>query len=211
MGKIISRKESKELIKLKKIREERQARLEKSTGIKVSSSYNQRIVYLLIDCSSSMSNNEKLDQAKRGASKFSEEAIEKAYKLGLVKFESNAILLNNAINDLNVINNNIKQINIGGSTNMSDALQLAKTNINIKDIFIEKVICIVTDGMPNNREKALNIAKDLKRSGVDIITIGTHDADREFLELISTKKELSLQVNDNQLEQGIISMTKLLP
>jgi len=74
----------------------------------------------------------------------------------------------------------------------------------------EKIICLVTDGMPDSRDAALNAANRAKRANIDIMTIGTDDADRSFLEKIATRKELAAKVARAQLEQGIVSMARLL-
>ncbi|XOF35433.1 MAG: VWA domain-containing protein [Candidatus Electrothrix sp. YB6] len=98
---------------------------------------------------------------------------------------------------------------IGGSTNMADAISLA-TN-KLADKMGEKIICLVTDGMPDNRQAALDAADRAKREQIDIMAIGTDDADKNFLEEIVTRKELSVKIARDQLEQGIVSMAKLLP
>jgi hypothetical protein len=65
--------------------------------------------------------------------------------------------------------------------------------------------------MPDSRDAALDAANRAKRANIDIMTIGTDDADRSFLEEIATRKELAAKVARAQLEQGIVSMARLLP
>lgn len=47
--------------------------------------------------------------------------------------------------------------------------------------------------------------------GIDIISIGTDDADREFLERLATRSDLSVIVPSDTLGQGIASSARMLP
>ena len=75
----------------------------------------------------------------------------------------------------------------------------------------EKVICIVTDGMPDDKKTTLAVTNEARIQGIEIMAIGTDDADKVFLEERVTRKDLSLKVSRDQLERGIISMAKMLP
>jgi len=137
------------------------------------------------------------------------EAIEKGYIVGLILFSSNANLLLKPQNEISILKNKILEIEANGSTNLSEAIQIAIHNF--KDSIGEKVICIVTDGMPDSKSSSLKFAKQARDIGIDIMTIGTDDADQEFLKQLSSRSELSIKVKSELLEQGIISMAKLLP
>ncbi|MHB2150002.1 vWA domain-containing protein [Calditrichota bacterium LG25] len=166
-------------------------------------------IYLLLDCSGSMSSKNKLTQAINGTIGFSKEAIKQGYHVGLIIFADSAELLISPKNDIDQIQKHVKAIKAFGSTNLTDALQIAINHL--KNYKGEKIICVVTDGMPNNAEAAIEKAKIAHESGVDIIVIATDDADREFLEKLSNRKELITRVEDHQLESGIKEMAKLLP
>lgn len=75
----------------------------------------------------------------------------------------------------------------------------------------DKVMCIVTDGMPDDRKAALEARDEAVRQGIDIMAIGSDGADELFLEQLATRNELSLRVSRDQLENGIASMVKMLP
>ena len=74
-----------------------------------------------------------------------------------------------------------------------------------------RAIVVVTDGLPNNREEALAVAQEAKNGGIDIITIGTEDADKAFLAKLATRSGLSVVVSDEDLGRGIASTAKMLP
>ncbi|WP_417914494.1 vWA domain-containing protein [Candidatus Electronema sp. JM] len=165
-------------------------------------------VYLVIDCSSSM-DYDKMNQAKRGASGFANESQRKGYSVGLIQFSSYAEHISEPQRELGSLNAAVERMNSGGSTNMAAALNLAAEKFT--DRPGEKIICLVTDGMPDSREAALAAANKAKQAQIDIMTIGTDDADRQFLEEIATRKELSAKVAREQLAQSMVSMAKLLP
>ncbi|WP_420207782.1 vWA domain-containing protein [Candidatus Electronema sp. JC] len=166
------------------------------------------IVYLVIDCSGSM-DGDKLHQAKRGASGFAVESQRKGYSLGLIQFSSYAEHISEPQKEIARINAALEKMQTDGSTNMAVALSLATDKF--ADRSGEKIICLVTDGMPDDRNAALAAANRAKQAGIDIMTIGTDDADREFLEQLATRKELAAKVVRERLEQGIVSMARLLP
>ena len=61
-------------------------KLEAASGKPVALRRSSKIVYLLIDCSGSMAEGNKIEQAKKGAIGFAEEAQRKEYAVGLIQF-----------------------------------------------------------------------------------------------------------------------------
>jgi len=166
-------------------------------------------IYLIIDCSGSMADGDKMDQAKRGAICFASQAQNKGYSVGLIQFASYAEHVIEPQTKLTNFNTNIEKLTINGSTNMAAAIQMAINKL--VDRTAEKIMCIVTDGMPDNEQAALDEANNAKKEKIDIMTIGTDDADKGFLEKLATRNGLSLKVSRNQLKNGIASMANLLP
>lgn len=183
-------------------------KLETATGKPIEAPKPQRAVYLVVDCSGSM-DGDKLEQAKRGGSGFANEAQGKGYAVGLIKFDSTAEHILEPQRETANFNSSLQRLVIGGSTNMAAGIQLAITNLTSRRG--EKAICIITDGQPDDRTATLNLAREAKNAGIDILTIGTDDAEASFLAELATRKELSLKVSSKQLQQGIASMAKMLP
>jgi len=165
-------------------------------------------VYLVIDCSGSMIGN-KLDQAKKGAINFAKEAHGKGYAVGLIKFDDEAIHLSEPSQDILALSPIVGGLTTNGGTNMSEAIRLATKRLDHKTG--SRTMVIVTDGMPNSIEDALHEAEQAKTKGIDIIAIGTDDADREFLAKLATRTDLGIKVAREQFEFGIISTAKMLP
>ncbi len=164
--------------------------------------------YLVIDCSSSMA-GDKLNQAKKGASRFAKDALSKGYSTGLIQFDSSASLLSEPTREISVLERCLAGMVAGGSTNMAAAIRLAHRQLAGRAGF--RAMVVVTDGVPDNVGDSLKAGKDAKKDGIDIITIGTDDADHEFLKKLSSRAELGIKVSREQFEQSIASSAKMLP
>lgn len=174
-----------------------------------SAALRQRAVVLLIDCSDSMGGGSKMDQAKAGAIGFARTAIERRYEVGLLRFDSCAMLLLQPQGTVEAIAATARQLSPAGSTNMADAIRTASNSFDRRHR--ERVLCLVTDGMPDSRDDALAAAAEAKRAAIEIMAIGTDDADHAFLDCLVTRKELSRKVAVPQLNQAITDMARLLP
>lgn len=187
----------------------------KRTGKPIEKRYNNGNVYLLIDCSGSMCYDNKMTQAKDGARKFLRDAISKGYYSGLIKFDTNSSTIMEPQREITFIDNAISNLyaNQYGWTNMADAIKEAEKNLISRSGY--KVIVLVSDGEPtmpkeNPYGTTLNAADSAKRNGIEIITIGTENADKEFLNKMATKKDLSIIVTSINLSKGIESASNLL-
>ena len=84
----------------------------------------------------------------------------------------------------------------------------------LKGLAGSKAIVIVTDGIPNSPgdpQSSLKAGEFAKSLQIDIIAIGTDDADQDFLKKLATRSELGIKVTSEKLEQSITSAVKLLP
>lgn len=164
--------------------------------------------YLVIDCSYSMEGS-KISQAKRGAIEFALGALAKSYSVGLIKFTSEAELICDTSREISTLRTLIEPLALGSSTNMAEGIRLATAKLSSKNGLRSMVI--VTDGVPDNKEAALNAAQRAKEMGIDIIAIGTDDADKDFLSKLTSRAELADKVTISQLGQSIASAARLLP
>ena len=177
------------------------------SGVAIGEGY----VYLVVDCSTSME-GDKLSQAKRGALNFAKDALTKGYSTGLIRFDSWAELLCDPRRETSTLNRCLRYLEAGGTTHMAEAIDLAYEKLKGKAG--ARAVVIVTDGMPNgdgDPEASLKAGENAKKDGIDIIAIGTDDADQEFLRRLASRKELGVRVSRKQLEQTIASSAKMLP
>ncbi len=164
--------------------------------------------YLLLDCSSSMAGL-KLAKAKEGATDFSKDAIQAGFSVGLVSFDSSARIIEEPSSGVDRLVSALEALVSTGSTNMSNAIAAATEELKGRGE-LRRVIVVVTDGMPNSPSKAIAEADRAKAEGIEIITIGTEDADRDFLVRLASGEDVAIQVRDEEIGQGIVSAARLL-
>lgn len=166
------------------------------------------LAYLVIDCSGSMA-GEKLASAKRGAAEFATGARKKGYLAGLIRFSTTATHVCEPQKDVSDLQRYLATLDVDGSTNMAAGIILATDQL--KGASGLRAMIIVTDGMPDSQQATMEAANQAKKNGVDIITIGTDDADRGFLRKLASRSDLSVMVARSDLGQGIASTARMLP
>jgi hypothetical protein len=92
---------------------------------------------------------------------------------------------------------------------MAQAIKMAHDLLNKLDT--TRVILIATDGIPDNANDALLEGLKAKEDKIDIITIGTDDANQEFLKRLATRADLGKKVTREVFSQAISSASNLLP
>ncbi len=166
-------------------------------------------VYLVLDSSGSMISSQKLNQARNGALKFAKESVAKGYHVGLIQFSTRAEHLCEPQPDLSLLASSLVKINAKGSTNMTDAINLACQKLQDRSPF--RVMCIATDGFPDDPKTTLDAAQQAKEKQIEIIIVGTDDADQSFLKKLATRPEFGIKVSRDQFENAISSTAKMLP
>ena len=183
-------------------------------------------VYLLVDCSGSMA-GDKLQQAKSGAMGFSKDAVAKGYSIGLIEFYGIANHLCDPTKDLALLQGHIDGLEAKKAskaqaflsafrrgifgTNIAQAIKIAHEKLSERKGV--KAIVVITDGQangPGDPAASLEAGDKAKKDAIDIITIGTDDADQQFLKKLASRTELGIKVNRDQLEQTIVSSARWL-
>ena len=129
--------------------------------------------------------------------------------MGLIRFASSASHVCEPQRDVESLRRHLEEMEAGGTTDMAEGIRLAASRL--RNSARPRVAVVATDGMPDSREDTLAAAHEAKEAGVDIITIGTELADREFLRKIASRADLAVSVAKGQLGRGIASSAKMLP
>ncbi len=162
-------------------------------------------VALLIDCSGSMEGN-KIEDAKRAAIGFVNNFQSSQGKIGLITFPGDVVHYLDS--NFSSIKSKIKDFQAyWDGTPMTEALIEAHKQMLTYEGF-EKVIVLVTDGVPNDPNSAEHEAAEAKRKGMRIITIGVGcDVNKEFLKRIaSSSADYHLVDESFELESTFINI-----
>jgi Mg-chelatase subunit ChlD len=163
-------------------------------------------VLILLDTSGSMAGH-KLLQAKSGAVDFGHSASAKGFATALAVFGDRAAMVCDPSVDTMKLARKLSKVEVGivgGSTNLAAGLILAE---KFKEL---SVVVVVTDGASNDNGAALDSAAMLKKRGVEIICIGTDDADKAFLARLATRSDFASYVPAHSLRSAITGASRLL-
>ena len=149
-------------------------------------------VYLVLDHSTSMADPGKMDQLRQGALRFFLEAVQRDHAVGAVAFSYAAQLVYGAGLDAHRFWQRLHGLRPYGRTAMAAGLRLALWRLRFRSG--RKVIVLITDGMPDDREATLDAARIARARGVTLIPIGTGAADFTFLASLAGRPELARHV-----------------
>jgi Mg-chelatase subunit ChlD len=164
-----------------------------------------RRVVLVMDGSDSMDDSKKRF-ATKGAIAFAQSALAKSYSVGVVGFASNARLICKPTKDVERIDKACGCWPVSGGTFIGAGLSAAQ-NLSLDP---EDVIVVVTDGACSQPNESLSIASKLKAKGIEILAIGTDDADQHFLQQLASRPDLGLKVELSKLTSAITDASRLL-
>lgn len=161
-----------------------------------------RTVFVLVDASGSMAVR-KFEAATRGALDFGLVCISKQYEVGVVVFSDKAAA-SSPTTDPVALRAKIDKLECSsGGTMLASALI---HTIEFKPAYV----LVVTDGEVSDSGKSLDAAHRLKSSGTEILTIGTDDANQEFLKQLASRSDLSVKVAPADLTKTISDASRLL-
>ncbi len=155
-------------------------------------------IVLLIDTSSSMETNGKIDNVKSAAIAFSQNLDEKD-NLAVVGFGSEATLITSLTRDKNQVEEGIKTLETNGLTQMDLGLEKAIEELEQRPESTIPTILLFTDGEPVSAQDSLTDAEVVqftkenaivaKNLDIKIMGVATEGADFSLLEEIATKPE----------------------
>ncbi len=166
-------------------------------------------VCLVVDCSGSMAERDKISQARAGGTAFARDAFSKGFEVGVVCFSTEARHACEPTRDQERIARVLGCLAPDGGTNLAKGLSLAFSRL--EGVRGRKAVVVVTDGQAQDKAEAARIAAEARRKGISILAVGTDDADHEFLASIVTDSSLAQRVPDGRLSEGIRRAAGLLP
>ena len=155
-------------------------------------------VLLLIDVSASMT-GQPLIEAQTAANEFLSRCDFTTMEVGLISFSTLVALQSAATNNVRRLHAAVHRIEAQGSTNLTDALEMARGQLVSGER--KRYIVILTDGYPDAPESAVEQALAARQQGIEIVAIGTGDADRDYLRRLASSEQASIFARSGELVQ----------
>jgi Mg-chelatase subunit ChlD len=102
----------------------------------------------------------------------------------------------------------IGRLEAEGSTNLTDALEMARGQLVATDW--KRYIVILTDGFPDAPESAVEQALAARGQGIEIVAIGTGDADRDYLGRLASSERASIFARSVELVQTFGHIARMI-
>jgi molecular chaperone DnaK (HSP70) len=155
-------------------------------------------VFLLIDVSASMT-GQPLVEAQTAAEEFLSKCDFTTMEVGLISFSTLVTLQSAATSNVRRLHAAVNRIEAQGSTNLTDALEMARGQLVASDR--KRYIVLLTDGYPDAAESAVEQALAAQKQGIEIVAIGTGDADRDYLRRVASSQQASIFARSGELVQ----------
>src|SRR4029077_5034576 len=155
-------------------------------------------VFLLIDVSSSMT-GQPLIEAQTAAREFLSKCDFTTMEVGLVSFSTLVALQASATSNVRRLHAGVHRLEAEGSTNLTDALEMARGQLVSGDR--KRYVVILTDGYPDAPESAVEQALAARREGIEIVAIGTGGAACDSLPRLASGEQASIFARSGELVQ----------
>ncbi|MFO0953936.1 MAG: Hsp70 family protein [Isosphaeraceae bacterium] len=166
------------------------------------------VVYLLMDVSSSMAGAPLLE-AQTAARAFLDRCDFTTAQVGVVAFSDQVTLMTEATDHVRRIHAAVGRLEAEGSTNLTDALHLAREKlVNVHDR--TRYVVILTDGFPDAPESAVEEAESARTEGVEIVAIGTGAADRDYLRRLSSTEAGTIFARQGELVRAFGHIARVI-
>ncbi len=153
-------------------------------------------LFLLIDVSASMA-GEPLLEAQSAALEFLDKCDFTRTEVGLISFSDEVVLQTEATDNARKVRAAIGRLQADGTTDLASALELARHRLNRLDRL--RYLVILTDGYPDAPEAAVLEAVNARNEGVEIVAIGTGDADLGYLQRLASTEAGSIFAKEGEL------------
>ena len=153
-------------------------------------------IYLLMDVSASMAGT-PMAEAQQAARAFLDKCDFTTTEVGLISFSDEVTLQAEATDNVRKVQAALARLEPDGTTNLSDAIELARQKLNRLDR--TRYIVLLTDGYPDAAESAVEQAARAKGEGVEIVAIGMGSADLGYLRRLASTEEGSIFAKQGEL------------
>jgi molecular chaperone DnaK len=118
-------------------------------------------------------------------------------EVGLISFSDAVQLQAEATDNARRVHAAINRLEPDGTTNLSDAIALARSRL--LEIDKRRYAVILTDGYPDSTEAAVEEAKIAREQGIDVVAIGIGAADLDYLRRLASTEAGSIFAQHGEL------------
>jgi molecular chaperone DnaK (HSP70) len=153
-------------------------------------------VVLLLDVSASMT-GPPLEEARAASLEFLEKCDFTRMEVGLIAFSNKVSVLCEPTDNARKVQAALGRLETDSTTNLTDALAVAAGHLAASDR--SRFLVLLTDGFPDAPESAVDEADKAKARGIEIVAIGTGEADRDYLTRIASTEAGSIFAKRTEL------------
>ncbi len=164
-------------------------------------------IFLLIDTSASMA-GAPLMEAQSAARAFVDRCDFTRTEVGLISFSDVVTLGAEATDNARRVHAAINRLEPDGTTNLADALALARTHLT--EIDRRRYAVMLTDGYPDAADAAIEEANRMKAAGIEIVAIGMGAADLDYLRRIASTEAGSIFARHGELVSTFGSIARMI-
>ena len=146
-------------------------------------------IALVLDTSGSMLEGNKIGEVVRASRDFVERQNLSTVGISVVAFDTTGQIISALSHDSSAVLNALSSLEAGGATNLAQGLERGLDTLRTEGGTQRKSLLVFTDGVPADengdeaaaRTQALEVASKVRAAGVQILAIGTQDADTDYL------------------------------
>lgn len=138
-------------------------------------------VMLVFDTSGSMGNSNLMEPARNAANSFIDLLDPAQDEIGLLSFSDQLQIEQAPSRDYDAVRSKLGALTPGGGTNTSDAIAQARSALGTAGTadFVQPVILLLTDGLPDDPAGAISAARDASANGAIVLAINAGDLSGE--------------------------------
>jgi Ca-activated chloride channel family protein len=157
-------------------------------------------IVLLIDCSGSMDEKNKLQEVKSAAQAFLQRQNLSENRLAVVGFGSNVEIGASLTGNKFMLDRAIAQLSDGGGTRMDIAIEAAAREL--QPTSLPRNILLFTDGESSNAGTTLTAGQSAKAEGINLVAVATGDANTNFLTQLTGNPSLVFYANSGDFDRA---------
>ncbi|ADV61630.1 Heat shock protein 70 [Isosphaera pallida ATCC 43644] len=166
-------------------------------------------ILLLIDVSSSMA-GPPLDEAREAARSFLDQCDFTTTRVGLISYSDQVVLQTDLTDNVRKVEAGLARLEADGTTNLAGALELGRRKLATVPTGHVKYLVVLTDGYPDDPDNALLEAAHAKGSGIEIVAIGTGEADQAYLDRIASTQAGSIFARKGELVRAFGHIARVI-